>query len=196
MARRLLLESSMRVRCWGMSLWRSAGASARAVILIAAAAAPGCGPKQPPVSPPTPPPAVPSPPFEPSPKPSLPPPSPPAAPTPPPDRLPDQAAGTPLAEKRPALEGVASWYGPGFDGRKTASGERFDEDALTAAHATLPFGTRVRVTNLRSHRSVVVRINDRPGYVNRIIDVSRAAADALGMLLTGTARVRLSILEN
>jgi rare lipoprotein A len=108
----------------------------------------------------------------------------------------DQATQTRPAGKSPALEGIASWYGPGFDGRKTASGERFDEDALTAAHATLPFGTRVRVTNLRSQRSVVVRINDRPGYMSRIIDVSRAAADALGMLVTGTAPVRLSILEN
>jgi len=129
---------------------------------------------------------VPSPPVEPSPKPSQQPPPPPA-PTPPPDRLVDRVER--------AVEGIASWYGPGFDGRTTASGERFDQEALTAAHPTLPFGTRVRVTNLRSHRSVVVRINDRPGYPDRIIDLSRAAADALGILLAGTARVRLAVLE-
>jgi rare lipoprotein A len=93
------------------------------------------------------------------------------------------------------VEGIASWYGPGFDGRPTASGERFDPDALTAAHATLPFGTRVRVTSLRSHRSVVVRINDRPGYPDRIIDLSRAAASALGIVSAGTARVRIAVLE-
>lgn len=143
-----------------------------------------------PVAPPTPPPAVPAPPSEPSPAPSQPPPSPPAAPTPPPDREHDQAD-----RLERAIEGIASWYGPGFDGRTTASGERFDQEALTAAHATLPFGTLVRVTNPRSHRSVVVRINDRPGYPDRIIDLSRAAADALGIVLRGTARVRLAVLE-
>ena len=144
----------------------------------------------PPLAPPTPPPAVPSPLSEPSPRPSAPPPSQPAAPTPPPDRALDQAD-----RWERAFEGIASWYGPGFDGRTTASGERFDQEALTGAHATLPFGTLVRVTNLRSHRSVVVRINDRPGYPDRIIDLSRAAADALGIVLRGTARVRLAVLE-
>jgi len=144
----------------------------------------------PPVAPPTPPPAVPAPPAEPSPTPSQAPPSPRAAPTPPPDRALDQ-----VDRFARAFEGIASWYGPGFDGRRTASGERFDQEALTAAHATLPFGTLVRVTNLRSRRSIVVRINDRPGYPERIIDLSRAAADALGILLAGTARVRLAVLE-
>ena len=93
------------------------------------------------------------------------------------------------------IEGIASWYGPGFVGRTTASGERFDPDALTAAHPSLPFGTRVRVTSLRSRRSVVVRINDRPGYPDRIIDLSRAAASALGIVSAGTARVRIAVLE-
>lgn len=144
----------------------------------------------PPLAPPTPPPAAPSPLAEPSPTPRPPPPSPPAAPTPPPDRALDQADRFDWP-----FEGIASWYGPGFDGRTTASGEPFDQGALTAAHATLPFGTLVRVTNLRSQRSVVVRINDRPGYRDRIIDLSRAAANALGMVLSGTARVRLAVLE-
>lgn len=78
--------------------------------------------------------------------------------------------------------GVASWYGPGFYGRKTASGERFTGKALTAAHRTLPFGSMVRVTDKRSGRSIVVRINDRgPFKRGRVIDLSAAAARALGM---------------
>ena len=78
--------------------------------------------------------------------------------------------------------GVASWYGPGFYGRKTASGERFTGKALTAAHRTLPFGSMVRVTDKRSGRSIVVRINDRgPFKHGRVIDLSAAAARALGM---------------
>ncbi|WP_456685814.1 septal ring lytic transglycosylase RlpA family protein [Bradyrhizobium sp. P5_C11_2] len=78
--------------------------------------------------------------------------------------------------------GVASWYGPGFHGRKTANGERFDMNALTAAHRTLPLGTHVRVTNTRTGQSVVVRINDRGPYVGRrVIDLSKASAQAIGM---------------
>jgi rare lipoprotein A len=93
------------------------------------------------------------------------------------------------------LQGIASWYGPRFDGRTTASGERFDEDALTAAHETLALGTRVRVTNLRNGRSVVVRINDRgPHYRGRSIDLSRGAAARLGMIHPGTAPVRIEVL--
>lgn len=93
------------------------------------------------------------------------------------------------------LQGTASWYGPRFDGRTTASGERFDEDALTAAHQTLALGTRVRVTNLRNGRSVVVRINDRgPHYRGRSIDLSRGAAAKLGMIHPGTAPVRIEVL--
>ncbi len=95
-----------------------------------------------------------------------------------------------------AETGMASWYGPGFHGRKTASGERFDQKALTAAHKTLPFGTRVRVENLANGREVVVRINDRgPFSAKRIIDLSRAAAQKLGMIASGTARVRVTALD-
>lgn len=94
-----------------------------------------------------------------------------------------------------AAEGMASYYGADFAGRPTASGERFDPSDLTAAHRTLPFGTRVRVTNLDNGRSVVVRVNDRGPYARgRILDVSVAAARALDMLHRGTARVRLEIL--
>ena len=91
--------------------------------------------------------------------------------------------------------GEASYYGPGFEGRKTASGERFDPGRMTAAHRTLPFGSRVRVTVPDTGRSVVVRINDRgPYHGRRVIDLSEAAARELGMHDRGTARVRLSLL--
>lgn len=86
--------------------------------------------------------------------------------------------------------GIASWYGPRFHGKRTASGERFDAKALTAAHKTLPFGTRVRVKSVADGKEVVVRINDRgPFIAGRIIDLSRAAAQALGM--RGIKRVEL-----
>jgi rare lipoprotein A len=89
-------------------------------------------------------------------------------------------------------EGRASYYGERFRGRRTASGERFDPDALTAAHRTLPFGTRLRVTNLRTGRSVVVRVTDRgPFHGSRVIDLSKAAARRIGMVRSGTARVRI-----
>ncbi|MBG6286758.1 MULTISPECIES: septal ring lytic transglycosylase RlpA family protein [Pseudomonas] len=89
-------------------------------------------------------------------------------------------------------EGTASYYGKAHHGKRTASGERFNQNALTAAHRTLAFGTRVKVTNLDNGRSVVVRINDRgPFGRGRIIDVSKAAAEQLNMLRSGTARVRL-----
>lgn len=88
--------------------------------------------------------------------------------------------------------GKASWYGQRFHGRRTASGERFDMNALTAAHRTLPFGTLVRVINTRNGRAVTVRINDRgPRIRSRIIDVSHAAAAALGLLQAGEAPVVL-----
>jgi rare lipoprotein A len=87
--------------------------------------------------------------------------------------------------------GAASWYGPGFHGRKTASGERFNTHGMTAAHRTLPFGTRVKVTNEKTGRAVVVRINDRGPYAHgRIIDLSQASARAIG--ISGVARVSLS----
>src|SRR5881397_510403 len=91
--------------------------------------------------------------------------------------------------------GVASWYGAELQGKRTASGERFAADALTAAHPSLPLGIRVRVTNLANGRSAVVRINDRGPFVGgRALDVSRGAARALGILGTGTARVRIETL--
>jgi len=87
-------------------------------------------------------------------------------------------------------EGIASWYGPGFDGRQTASGEIFDSNQFTAAHPSLPFGTIVTVTNTFNNRQVNVRINDRGPFVPvRIIDLSRAAAEILDMINTGTASV-------
>jgi rare lipoprotein A len=87
--------------------------------------------------------------------------------------------------------GMASWYGPGFHGRTTANGERFNTHALTAAHRTLPFGARVRVTNKATGRSIVVRINDRGPYVGgRVIDLSNASARAIGV--SGVAKVELA----
>jgi rare lipoprotein A len=88
--------------------------------------------------------------------------------------------------------GVASWYGPGFHGKRTASGERFDQTELTAAHRQLPLGAEVTVTNLENGRSVVVAINDRGPYVGgRVIDLSQAAAGRLGIVEDGLARVRI-----
>jgi len=93
------------------------------------------------------------------------------------------------------LEGYASWYGGQFHGRKTASGEIFDKEGLSAAHKTLPFGTILRVMNLDTDSSVVVRVNDRGPFVeNRILDVSEAAARILGMLASGTAKIRAEVL--
>jgi rare lipoprotein A len=87
--------------------------------------------------------------------------------------------------------GRASWYGPGFHGRRTASGETFNTNEMTAAHRTLPFGTRVRVVNKRTGKSVVVRINDRGPYAHgRVIDLSRASAQAIG--ITGVAAVTVA----
>jgi len=92
--------------------------------------------------------------------------------------------------------GVASWYGEPFHGRRTASGEVYDMDGATAAHQTLPFGTRIRVDNRDNGRSVELTVNDRgPFAKGRILDVSRAGARALGMIGTGTARVRITVLE-
>lgn len=92
--------------------------------------------------------------------------------------------------------GKASYYGDRHHGQKTASGERFNQNALTAAHRSLPFGTRVRVTNLNNERSVVVRINDRGPFVRgRVIDVSRAAAERLDMLRAGVVPVRIETLD-
>ena len=92
--------------------------------------------------------------------------------------------------------GTASWYGPGFHGRKTASGERFDQNKLTAAHRSLPLDTVVKVTNLDNGKAVKVSINDRGPYVGkRVIDLSHAAARKLDMTEDGTARVRIEVAE-
>ena len=92
----------------------------------------------------------------------------------------------------PIAEGVASYYGAAFRGRATASGERFDPDAFTAAHRTLAFGTCLRVESVASGRSVRVRVNDRGPYAGgRIIDLSEAAARALDLVRQGVGRVRL-----
>ncbi len=96
---------------------------------------------------------------------------------------------------RGAEVGIASWYGPGFHGKTTASGQRYDMYAMTAAHKTLPFGTRVRVTNLKNRRSVVLTINDRGPFVaGRIVDVSKRAAQALGFERQGKAEVSVEVL--
>jgi rare lipoprotein A len=93
-------------------------------------------------------------------------------------------------------EGVVSWYGAQFHDRPTASGERFDSGAMTMAHPSLPFGTMVRVTNLRNGRSVVVRVNDRGPFVGkRIADLSQAAASEIGMMRRGVARARIEVLD-
>ncbi|MBT2133374.1 septal ring lytic transglycosylase RlpA family protein [Croceibacterium sp. LX-88] len=98
-------------------------------------------------------------------------------------------------EARDIGGGVASWYGREFEGRRTASGERFDPDEYTAAHRTLPFGSKVRVS--RNGHSVVVRINDRgPFHGNRVIDLSQAAAEDLGIRSAGSGRVELAVLGN
>ena len=90
------------------------------------------------------------------------------------------------------IRGQASWYGPGFHGKKTASGEIFDQSRLTAAHKTLPLGTKAKVTNLENGNTVEVEINDRGPYVgDRVIDLSRAAANALGFVDSGLTLVRI-----
>ena len=117
-----------------------------------------------------------------------------AAPAPlpaPPQAVPTAAVVNPV---RFSQTGVASWYGPEFNHKLTASGERFNMNAMTAAHRTLPLNTIVRVTDLENGKSVLVRINDRGPYVNgRIIDLSAKAARELGMADEGTARVRLEV---
>ena len=93
-------------------------------------------------------------------------------------------------------EGVASYYAEEFHGHTTSNGETFNKDDLTAAHQTLPFNTKVKVTNLENNKSVVVRINDRgPFKDNRIIDLSYEAAKQIGLLLHGSGKVRLEVIE-
>jgi rare lipoprotein A len=109
---------------------------------------------------------------------------------------PSQGAQTPPRAPDAGQTGLASWYGEWHRGRATASGEVFDPAALTAAHRTLPFGTQVRVTNLDNGRQVSVRITDRgPYWPRRIIDLSREAARALGMVTQGVAPVHLEVVE-
>ena len=109
-----------------------------------------------------------------------------------------QQAHPKLPKKKtdPYQVGTASWYGEQFDGKQTASGEPFDMYDLTAAHPTLPLGTRVKVTNLHNRKSVVVVVNDRGPVVDgRIIDLSYAAAEALGFEEKGLQRVRLDVVH-
>ena len=95
------------------------------------------------------------------------------------------------------IRGQASWYGPGFHGKKTASGEIFDQRKLTAAHKTLPLGSKAKVTNLENGNTVEVEINDRGPYVGqRVIDVSHAAANALGFVESGLTLVRIELMPD
>ncbi len=108
----------------------------------------------------------------------------------------DAAAFAPVAGEHYRQTGRASWYGGEFHGRRTANGETFDRHDFTAAHRTLPFGTVLRVTNLRNGRSILVRVNDRGPYVGtRVIDLSYAAAKEIGMTHRGVARVRVEAVE-
>lgn len=101
------------------------------------------------------------------------------------------------AERGPSQTGIASWYGPGFHGRTTASGVVYNQNDLTAAHQTLPLGTRVMVTNLNNGRSIEVTITDRgPFAKERIIDLSYAAAQTLGMIGPGTIPVRIEVIDS
>jgi len=112
---------------------------------------------------------------------------------------PPETEQAPPATSQPTMmeTGVASWYGPKFHGKLTASGEVFNQEKFTAAHQTLPWGSRVKVTNLANGKSVDVRINDRgPFGKGRIIDVSRAAARALGMMGRGLTTVRVEWLSD
>jgi rare lipoprotein A len=130
-----------------------------------------------------------------------PPPQPSGAPAPTPGN-PNPSGPPPAIEHQPPVagqyveEGVASWYGVPFNGRRTSNGEVYDMHTMTAAHRTLPFNTVVRVTNLSNGKQTQVRINDRGPFVaNRIIDLSMAASEAINMIGTGTAQVRLEIVS-
>jgi rare lipoprotein A len=107
------------------------------------------------------------------------------------------AAQPPAPGKAPFTQtGMASWYGPGFAGRPTASGEKFDPNDMTCAHPKLKFGTRVRVTNLDNGKSVVVRVNDRgPFAKGRVIDLSKEAAKRLDFIDKGVARVKVEVVS-
>jgi len=99
-----------------------------------------------------------------------------------------------VVPKEESETGEASWYGEEFQGNETANGEIYDLNGLTAAHPTLPFGTTVRVTNLKNSKNILLRINDRGPYIGRrLIDVSKAAAKRLGFIYSGTTRVRVEV---
>jgi rare lipoprotein A len=109
--------------------------------------------------------------------------------------VPKLPSALPIKQISATFKGIASWYGYDGSGPRTATGERFNPEGLTAAHRSLPFGTRVRVTNVRNGRSVVVRINDRGPFIRgRIIDLSAGAARILGMMGSGLAPVRIEVL--
>jgi rare lipoprotein A len=106
-------------------------------------------------------------------------------------------APTAAAAAGDAMSGKAAWYGRKFNGRKTASGQRFNAAAMTAAHPSLAFGTKVKITNTKNKRSVVVVINDRgPSTPGRIVDVTQAAAKRLGFVRSGTADVTIEVVGN
>jgi len=106
---------------------------------------------------------------------------------------PPRASTTPKEEPE---TGIASWYGEEFQGNQTANGETYDLNGLTAAHPTLPFGTTIRVTNLRNNKNLVLRVNDRgPHLGRRLLDVSWAAAGRLGFVHSGTTRVRVEVVS-
>jgi rare lipoprotein A (peptidoglycan hydrolase) len=112
-----------------------------------------------------------------------------AAPAPAPQA---KEAATPAGKSETTQTGTASWYGPGFDGKETASGATFDQHAMTAAHRTLPLGTEAKVTNLATGQSVQVTINDRGPYVQgRQLDLSKAAAKQIGLTTQGLAKVKI-----
>jgi rare lipoprotein A len=109
---------------------------------------------------------------------------------------PAKAAAAAAAPSGDVSEGKIAWYGKKFAGRKTASGQAFNPGALTMAHKTLPFGTKVKVTNLKNQRSVVVRVNDRgPTAADRIGDVSAAAAQRLKMMRSGVVEAKLEVVS-
>lgn len=113
-----------------------------------------------------------------------------------PKASPGKSAALNNPDKPSSAEGIASYYAQDFHGKKTASGEIFDMHKLTAAHRSYPFNTKVRVTNIGNGKSVIVRVNDRgPFKLERIMDLSLGAAEALDMLKTGTAKVRLEVVE-
>lgn len=162
----------MQSRCLSLNLKQRSSSGLLLIIIFFAAVVAGCARRRPAVNPPAPAPA-PSGPVTPQPVPSR------------PGALPGQFTE----------EGMASWYGAPFDGRRTSDGEVYDMHEFTAAHRTLPFNAMVRVTNLSNGRHVDVRINDRGPFVaNRIIDLSYSAAEAIGMVGPGTARVRLDLI--